>query len=312
MRAVAVAVAALALLPACNRPPPQNGYAVDVSVVPDATLPYDVLARIHKLDEHVAGAEYSQQQWVIGNQLISGGARYIYRPQIATGGLVDFTFTGFDDSGAHVARGVGQAKLVPGATVLLTVPLSALPVAVPPVDMCSPSSCGRGPDLATVDDLAGDAGAGPDLALSDNALCQFDCDTLSACGVHEGPGCTSACLLSPVFMACARTAGSDCNALALCYFKQTATKCPSGGYPTGSATCSATTTCQESCNASNPTPACYCPCATALDPSLALDNMIRSSCATAMCSSCVGNNFNGAACNACIAAQCASDPCSTH
>ncbi|HEY2746919.1 MAG TPA: hypothetical protein VGL86_19990 [Polyangia bacterium] len=292
MRRAAAIVLALAACAGCKLLP-DNGYAVDVTVVAGPSLSGADADAIVTLDESVSGGESYQRSISVAGPL-QNGASFIYRPGVGSGELT-FTFEGLDGAGHVVAEGAGTVTLRPGATAVLRVVLDA--VSTPPAD------------LATA--LAND------LGLSDDALCDQACATLIGCGVQDDPvQCPSNCKSnSTVFRTCARTAGSDCNQLALCSFAQLqATSCGgSGGYPTGSATCKTTAMCEGACNLDNPTLACLCGCVAALDPARALDSAIRYTCASMMCGSvCAGAGFNGAACNSCASMNCGNDACASN
>ncbi len=165
--------------------------------------------------------------------------------------------------------------------------------------------------------LAGCGGGGggmtaPDLAapLTDSEVCNQSCAQLIACGVQFDSTCASGCMLQPIYRACARGALGDCNALALCTFKEySADVCGGGGYPAGSMSCAATANCEGACNVGNPTYACVCSCTAALDPAKALNSLINAQCAQARCASCHAATFDGAACDSCAAQLCGANPC---
>jgi hypothetical protein len=272
---------------------PDNGYAVDVTVVAGPSLSGAAESAIVALDEHVSGAERYERSFAVSGQL-QNGATFIYRPGVPSG-MLTFTIDGLDGTGNLVAQGSGNVSLRPGATALLRIVLDAVNAA--PADLAS--------------------GELSDLGITDDELCQNSCSTLIACGVHDDPvQCASNCETnSSVFRSCARSAGSDCNQLALCSFKQfQVTSCGgNGGYPMGSATCTQTAMCEGTCNLGNPTVACLCNCVSALDPSRALDSAIRFTCAGMLCSSvCSPAAFNGPACNSCASMKCGNDACASN
>ena len=149
---------------------------------------------------------------------------------------------------------------------------------------------------------------------TDKQLCDGACAKLIGCGVEYDGSCSANCQNNaPIFLACVRQAPLECNALALCTFKQfQALACPGGGgYPTGTASCTQTAQCLGACNLSNPTAACACACNTALNPARALNLLINTQCSQARCAPCRAATFNGAACNNCHAAMCGGNPCFT-
>jgi hypothetical protein len=307
MRALAL-VAALAL--AGCRLWPANGYAVDVTVVAAPGLPSATVDAIRALAESVRGAEVYDQRFTVTTQLRDGGARFIYRPAVS-GGRLSFTSDGLDGNGVPIAQGMGVVTLARGATVPLTVelaPYSTLPVAD---DMSPPA------DLAP---------APPDFGLSDELLCELSCAALIGCGVqNEQAQCLGVCLQglgSPVFRTCARTAGGDCNALAMCEHKQLAavlcTAGPSMGIPIGGVSCHDTAACEASCNL-KPNGAtilsCTCDCRSELSPAQALNHLIDLACVNYHCSSLcslTSTSFDGTKCNTCGMMYCGNGACMSH
>jgi hypothetical protein len=284
---------------------PDNGYAVDVRVVPAAALPATTVRAIATLDEQVGGVENYHQRYAITTQLGGGEVRFIYRP-LAGAGTLTFTIDARDAADRLLASGQGRVALKPGHTVALTIVLGA---ASPPVADLAQATCV--PDLlAPADDLAS-----VDLAPVpvDQQLCIDACQALIDCGVaYEPATCTRNCLNAPIFRACAKTVGSDCNQLALCSFKQyQAVVCPAGtGYPMGTATCKLTAMCEGACNVFNPTALCGCTCISRLDPQKAIYSMINVACAQYNCTNvCAPPNFNGQMCDACAQMKCGSNPC---
>src|SRR5258705_7729671 len=104
----------------------------------------------------------------------------------------------------------------------------------------------------------------PDLAvaggLTDKQRCDMACAKLATCGVDFGAGCSAACQGTDTFLPCLRNANlDDCNALALCSFKQYGHDFCGGtsGEPNGTQTCNDTANCEASCNVNQPdVPAC--------------------------------------------------------
>lgn len=119
----AILIAAALLLAGCPDGP-QNGYAVDVTVTIAPSIDAAAIAKIAKLDIAVSGAETFETTDAISGQLNSRQGKFIYRPSVKSGTLT-FTITALDGSGAPIAVGSGNATLKSGATVTLTVTLSA-------------------------------------------------------------------------------------------------------------------------------------------------------------------------------------------
>jgi hypothetical protein len=176
---------------------------------------------------------------------------------------------------------------------------------------CTGGGCGAvGLDMAQ--------GSSPDMAqgASDKQVCDSACAALIGCGVLYDNTCSSNCQNSaPVFLACARAAGSDCNALALCTSKQfSASFCGGGsaGVPQGAGTCNSLRSCNATCiGTPNPLP-CYCACNAALAPSLAINALIDDQCSTAYCK--VECATSVMACGACQMQHCVaqSAQCANH
>jgi hypothetical protein len=136
---VVVAAASALALSSCKSTP-ENGYAVDVTVVVDQSVSDAVLGQVRTLDVSVSGAETFHTTYPIAGQLAKREAKFIYRPAAKAGTLV-FAVDGIDGSGVVLARGQGTTALKNGATVTLDITLST-PVAMPDMsaDMC-PEIC---------------------------------------------------------------------------------------------------------------------------------------------------------------------------
>jgi hypothetical protein len=130
---------------------PDNGFAVDLTVLPAPSLDSATVARIVSLDVQVTGADTYHKRVPLTDQLVSGALRIVYRPGAASGTL-DFVMTGLDGGGIPLALGqTSGVQLVPGATTSATVTLygeappdlgsDATVDAAPldgPVDLCPP------------------------------------------------------------------------------------------------------------------------------------------------------------------------------
>jgi hypothetical protein len=157
----------------------------------------------------------------------------------------------------------------------------------------------------------GGGGSAGDMAtLSDAQRCSTACAKMISCGVlYEQTSCESGCNASTVFLPCLRTAAlDDCNALALCAFKQYGHDSCGGtsGVPSGTATCNDTANCEGQCNLTGPQPACSCGCNAAASPSVANALFVNNQCALSLCATECGPQGSGSACNNCAATMCAS------
>ncbi len=274
---------------------PQNGYAVDVTIVRAPSLPATTWSQIASLALHVGGAE--QDAWPANDVHLADAATFIY-PVHAAGGMLTFTIDGSDGNGALVARGAGVVTLRPGRTMFLTVPLA-------------PATAST--DLGTVDSAAPDPNV-VDLLPADPVDCSAACGHLTSCGSHQAAGdCLAMCDKAPAMLACAAQA-TTCNDYALCAFTQLAalTCKGNGGIPSGDAGCRDTTMCEGVCNETAPGPACTCKCNSQLDPAQAIDSWVHITCAGAECYQCMPDMFNGAQCDACARNVCGSDACLAH
>src|ERR1700740_893153 len=80
-----------------------------------------------------------------------------------------------------------------------------------PVLACSSGGGGGGP------------GGGRAGESADQALCPSSCAAFPSCGVTTKSTCEADCAnASATYRTCVSAAGSDCNALALCYFQASA------------------------------------------------------------------------------------------
>jgi hypothetical protein len=159
------------------------------------------------------------------------------------------------------------------------------------------SSSGSGSSSGTTADAAGD-----------EQICSTACTALTGCGVTYPTSCATDCLAKSVFIACAASAGTDCNALALCAFEQSAaTNCSSGaGVPSGTGSCDALRTCNAGCFSSASKTSCTCTCETALAPAKALDALVDDTCAQTKCASQCSGTSTATECGACETTNCAS------
>jgi len=292
MRAPVLVVAALALAGACK---PDNGYAVDVTVSAKG-LPDDVAGAVVALVENVSGAEPWQQRYDVHG--LAGDAGFIYRPRVA-GGTLAFAIDAVDASGAVVAHGSNEVTLAPGKTVFLEVVLDVVTPAPAP-DLAVPLDLGVAPDLS-------DGGSDGGVVL--DTVCHDACARFISCGVHETQAqCEAGC--GSGWHDCVAAANGDCNAIALCSFRQFAyIWCGglAGGYPAGAATCSTTAQCEGVCNVTSPTAACTCGCTKSLDPTRALDSVVHATCAGALCPQCSPDDMghiDGVRCDACAKNEC--------
>jgi hypothetical protein len=149
----------------------------------------------------------------------------------------------------------------------------------------------------------------PDLSvpsLSDKQLCDNACATMIGCGIQYDNTCSGNCQTkAPVFLACIRTAGNDCNALTLCAYQQfSVASCGGGsaGVPQGTSTCNDLRICNANCIDTHAGLPCYCSCLAALSPSLAVNSLIDSQCSNVHCSApCM---VSAASCGSCQMQYC--------
>lgn len=276
---------------------PQNGYAVDVTLMRDAALPTATWNAIASLALHTSGAEH--EDWPANNVHLAHAGTFIY-PVHAVAGTLTFTIDGSDDNGALVARGSNAITLQPGKTMFLTVLLAPI----------APATDSSAPDSHPFDMNVADLEPSADLQPS-APTCDAICSQLTTCGSFQAvDDCAVMCGKSAVMTRCAATAVT-CNDYALCAFTQLATlTCAGkGGIPSGDAGCRATTQCEGVCNETSPGAACACNCDSQLDPAQALNSWVHITCAGAKCIQCMPDMFNGAQCDACARNVCAGDAC---
>ena len=211
MRAIILAAAALAL--AGCKSTPENGYAVDVTVAADSSVPDGVAAQIRTLDVSVSGAEIFHTTYPITTQLASRGqAKFIYRPSVTSGALT-FAIYALDGSGASLAFGQGVAMLKSGSTVTLTVNLGTGNVPSTDMAMC-PTPCPTlgatqcsGTQVQTCQMIDGCQTWGPASDCGANMLCcadacvAADATNCYACGTACS-GSTPVCLPTPMKCGC--------------------------------------------------------------------------------------------------------------
>jgi hypothetical protein len=140
-------------------------------------------------------------------------------------------------------------------------------------------------------------------------ICQQSCAQLAGCGVSIAPTCVNDCLQAPIFVACARGAGTSCNALALCGLRQSSALFCGGefvGAPRGNDSCDAVANCTGNCTLFNQGAGCACACTARLHPEQALNLTINNTCAAARCPACRVPG-DGIACIACFQRACAAE-----
>jgi hypothetical protein len=151
-------------------------------------------------------------------------------------------------------------------------------------------------------------GSGSPAGMTDKDYCDRACATLIGCGVLYDASCSAGCLQSPAFLSCTKTAANECNALALCTFRQaSAGFCGGGsaGVPGGTGTCNQAASCEAQCGTVTNAPACNCGCWASLSPAKAKNLLINNQCAVARCSVECGPTGNGPACYSCfVSGQC--------
>jgi tRNA A-37 threonylcarbamoyl transferase component Bud32 len=152
----------------------------------------------------------------------------------------------------------------------------------------------------------GGTGGGVTSATTTPAqVCQAACAQMSSCGVLTDPGCPSTCEQRDDFRTCAVAAGSDCERMAQCGFRLTATNlCPSGGgIPAGSNSCNTVAGCENDCLLMGAPSSCICNCMSSLSPDRARELLADNVCALVRCPACNANG-EGAACVQCVSQEC--------
>ena len=208
MRAL-VAVCVLGLV-GCKSAP-ENGFAVDVTVTADSSVPDAVLAQVKTLDVSVSGAEVFHTTYPITTQLTARKAKFIYRPG-AMAGTLSFAVYALDSDGNALAFGMGSAALKNGATVTLTISLGTGNVPSTDMAMCpTPCTLGAtqcaGTQVQTCQLVDGCLTWGPAADCGTNMLCcadacvAADVSNCYACGTACS-GSTPACLPTPQKCGC--------------------------------------------------------------------------------------------------------------
>jgi hypothetical protein len=156
----------------------------------------------------------------------------------------------------------------------------------------------------------GGGASAADMSITDAQRCSTACAKMISCGVlYDSTQCNQGCNASTVFLPCLRTAAlDDCNALAMCAFREYGHDVcgGSGGVPAGTATCNTTSMCEGTCNVSGTQPACSCNCIAAASPAIANALIVNNQCALSLCATECSAAGSGAACNNCAATKCAS------
>jgi hypothetical protein len=172
---------------------PQNGYAVDLTLVADASISDAALAAARSLDVAAGGADQGHRVYPLAHPFADHRQeRLIYRPGAHAGTLV-LTATVSDAAGNVLGSGTTSVALHDGQTMLATLTLSA---GGPRGDLGAPADLGV-PDLAVdlavpSDDLAvpADLSVVPDLAPacpacpSATPICDSGTHSCRKCAAH--------------------------------------------------------------------------------------------------------------------------------
>src|SRR5436309_10444517 len=124
MRRPALLVA-LALAAGCHHGALDDGFAIDLTVTADASLPNSTVARIQTLDFTVSGDESAHMSFFVTKLATSRQERVIYRPAKSQGTLA-FTVVARDDAMAIVGYGSGTVDIKSGKTAALTIALTSM------------------------------------------------------------------------------------------------------------------------------------------------------------------------------------------
>jgi hypothetical protein len=255
----------LACAAACKSSTPNDGTAIDFTLVFDATIADADVARVTKIAVAVSGTETFARTLDVAGKLTGRANGLRYKPAVASG-TDTFTFDALDGGGAVIATtGPHDVPLRAGTQLItfnLGVPTTGMDGGVPMDMTCM---C-------------------PDQCLTGGTLNHFTCGPGGACQPSGGGNCGlyAGCADSTT---CASTCNGDgdCIATAFCdASKHCVAKVPLGGM------CSAETTGDHECASPN-----VCTW---------LPNGVTAACAKVRCTGCAAiNDFNWTTCDFYIA-----------
>jgi hypothetical protein len=164
------------------------------------------------------------------------------------------------------------------------------------------------PSLLLLLALSGCGSSGtPPPMMTDQQYCDTACASLIGCGVAYDNTCSTNCLTAaPVFLSCVKAlpSATDCNALAICSFKQyAATYCGGGAGPTGGGSCNGAQACEVDCIGKGTT--CACACISGMSSTKALNLLINNACSLGKCPTDCGPTGTVAGCAICSNQMCA-------
>lgn len=123
------------------------------------------------------------------------------------------------------------------------------------------------------------------VSLSDQDRCNSAGTRLVSCGVRFNPVWSSTCPKLSGFNSCAKGAGNDCNALAICVQRAFGAACT----PSGTATCKHAVECYRDCQMrGQAVDECSCACTAGLAPSNALRLLKHNACFDVFCHGKIG------------------------
>jgi len=176
---------AIALVVAACSTDPDDGYAVDLTIVPAAELSTAALASIRSLEFSASGSESAMHTESVTNVFANRKAeRVIYRPHIS-GGLITITLTARNENNDAVGFGTTDVMLRSGSTQTATMALGTSVPVVPP-DMTSSPAINVTPPSATVT-------TGKTLQLAANeavgwSVLESGGGIVSSSGLYTAPG----------------------------------------------------------------------------------------------------------------------------
>lgn len=146
----------------------------------------------------------------------------------------------------------------------------------------------------------------PPPTMTDQQYCDTACASLIGCGVAYDNTCSNNCLTAaPIFLSCVKAlpSATDCNALAICTFKQyAATNCGGGDGPTGGGSCNGAASCEANCIGKPAS--CSCPCIASMSSTKALNLLINNVCYLEKCPDDCGATGTVGACLVCANGMC--------
>jgi hypothetical protein len=179
MRTLRCGLVALALAAGCASSP-DNGYAIDLTVVADKSVTDDALHAIRTLVVEVTGAETFEQSFPVASQFNGRHIKLLYRPSLTAVGTDHFAVYCVDENSQPLAFGERDISVQPRKTVSATLIVTSEVTNAFPDGGAGSDGGDDGGSAAPPRKQGETCTPGVDVCESGNCVDGFCCDT--ACG----------------------------------------------------------------------------------------------------------------------------------